>query len=346
MNDKSKNKYLIECLNKNSQINELMALKKNVCLNQSISDVGIFDSGNIICSTLDGSFSIFDSNFERIQYKKIEKEEDQIISIAIKAQNILYFGFKSGDVEIWNVKNPANFKFEMFKRRNCHNSFIYQILLFRYYFFTCSEDKTIKKWNIRKFDDDCLYEINEEKEGLLGEIYSIIYNENFKILVSSGSEGTFIFHEYSDNKFQKIITYDKIISDMKINFKNSLQLFDENDQLIKFIIGNEKIIIFSISKELKININYTIELNYKCLSICVIKMKEKIIFLTSEIRYNDDENHTIKFYQKSGDNYLKYKERESHKKEIIGIILYPNIINTFISFSLDNYLKLWNLTIE
>jgi hypothetical protein len=167
-----------------------------------------------------------------------------------------------------------------------------------------------------------------------------------KILVSSGSECTFIFHEDYDKKFQKINTYDKIISDMKINFKNSLQLFDENDQLIKIIVGNEKIIIFSISKELKVNINYIIELNYKCLSICVIKMKEKIIFLTSEIRYNDDENHTIKFYQKSGDNYLKYKERESHKKEIIGIILYPNIINTFISFSHDNYLKLWNLIIE
>lgn len=343
MNDKSKNKYLIECLNKNSLINELMALKKTVCLNESICDVGIFDSGNIICATLDGSFSIFDSNFERIQYKIVEKVEDQIISIAIKSQNIVYFGFQSGDVEIWNVKNPVDFKFEMTKRRKCHKGFIYQILLFRNFFFTCSEDKTIKKWNIRKFDDDCLYEI---KEGLLGEIYSIIYNENLKILVSSGSEGTFIFHEDYDKKFQKINTYDKIISDMKINFKNSLQLFDENDQLIKIIIGNEKIIIFSISKELKININYVIELNYKCLSICVIKMKEKIIFLTSEIRYNDDENHTIKFYQKSGDNYLKYKERESHKKEIIGIILYPNIINTFISFSHDNYLKLWNLTIE
>ena len=78
-------------------------------------------------------------------------------------------------------------------------------------------------------------------------------------------------------------------------------------------------------------------------------MNEKITLLTSEMKNNndDDENYTIKFYQKSGDDkYKKYKERQSHKKEIIGIILYPNIINTFISFSHDNYLKLWNLIIE
>ncbi len=339
----SKNNYLRECLNKNSDINKLMALKKEICLFQPISYVAIFNSGNIICATLDGFFSLFNTNFERILYQKIEKNDEKIYSIAIDSQSTLYFGLSNGDIEIWK-SNHDEFKYEENKRRNCHKSVIYKILLYNDYFFTCSEDKTIKKWNKRNFDDDCMYEINKEKEGLLGEIYSIIYNENFKILVSSGSEGTFIFHE-NQNMFHKIAHDYEIINNMKINYKNSLQLFDENEELIKIVVGNESIIIFSISKELIINIDYTIEIDYICLSICVLKMNEKITLLTSEMKNNndDDENYTIKFYQKSGDDkYKKYKERQSHKKEIIGIILYPNLKNTFISFSNDYYLKLWN----
>ena len=89
----SKNNYLRECLNKNSDINKLMELKKEICLNEPISYVEIFNSGNIICSTLDGFFSLFNTNFDRILYQKIEKKDEKINSIDIYSQSILYFVF-------------------------------------------------------------------------------------------------------------------------------------------------------------------------------------------------------------------------------------------------------------
>lgn len=339
MKESNNNKYLLECLNKNSIINELISMKKSIYLSATISDIAVFNSGNIICATFDGFFLIYNTNFEIIQNQKIEKIEDQIYSIGIKSESVIYFGYQKGDIEIWII-NHENFLFEKKKEINCHKGIIYKLLLFQEYFFTCSNDNTIKKWDIK--NNYCVCELNQKNNYLHGEIYSIIYNTQLKILVSSGNNGTFIFYEDDNEKFEKLTNEE--INKMEISFKSSLQLFDENNNFVKIIIGNKIIIIFSISKQLKIQINYRIKnIDYVCLSICVLKFEEKIIFLTSEMKNDENEKHKIKFYQKSGKEYLIYKERESHKKNITGIIEYPNIINTYISFSNDNYIKIWGL---
>ena len=292
--------------------------------------VSIFNSGNIIISSMNRGFTIWDTKFNLIYEKKIEKYS--ISSICIIDQETFYTGSDKGKLQLWEEKKEDNeIVFEKIKinvggieNQLIHTDSIQKILFSNNNLYTCSLDgyiKIIKKE--REYTIIKSLSIKDKEYDKNLTIFTIIYDDDFKLLISSGESGTYLWKKEDFQKHKKICDTEA--------FENGLQIFEKKDDLINFICGDKEIIIFSVDKK-KIKIEYkTNNLGYECYCICVSNINNKIIYITGENIDNDDEeNHKIRFYDKNQDNKVLKVFPYTHEKRINRLLMY---CDSLISFS-------------
>lgn len=320
---------------------KLKKIKEINYYTEEILAVSIFNSGNIIISSMNRGFTIWDTKFNLIYEKKIEKYS--ISSICIIDQETFYTGSDNGKLQLWQEnKEDYEIVFEKIKinvgglkNQLIHTASIQKILFSNNYLYTCSLDgyiKIIKKEREYTIIKSLSIKDKEYDQNL--KIFTIIYDDDFKLLISSGESGTYLWKKEDFQKHKKICDTEA--------FENGLQIFEKKDDLIKFICGDKEIIIFSVDKKEKINIEYkTNKLDYECFSICVTNINNKIIYITGEnIDNEDEENHKIRLYDKNQDNKVLKVFPYAHEKRINGLLMY---CDSLISFSKDGKVIIWNI---
>ncbi len=311
---------------------------------EEILAVSIFNSGNIIISSMNSGFTIWDTTFNLIYKKKIKKYS--ITSICIIDQGTFYTGSDKGKLHLWEEKKEFNeIVFEKIKinigvckDQLIHNESIQKILFSNNNLYTCSLDGYIKI--IKKEKEYTIIKslsIKNKKCDSNLRIYTIIFDDDFQLLISSGEKGTYLWGKKDFKNHKKICDIEA--------FENGLQIFEKKDDLIKFICGYKEIIIFSVDKNENINIEYkTNNLDYECYCICVTNINNKIIYITGEhIDNEDEENHKIRFYHKNQDNEFLKVFPYAHEKRINGLLMY---CDSLMSFSKDGKLIIWNICEE
>ena len=304
--------------------------------------LAIFDSCDFIVSTIQ-KLLLYDSNYKLINTIAIDKN---IYSICIKNQNIFYTGNEEGVIEEWEQKRNKQRTYKKTKiSSNAHWCEISKLLLINNYIYSSSYDGTIKIRNIEKRDkiDETLYEIKD-----LESVYSIIYDENNKLLICGANKGFYIWNviDIKDKKIDKIYEDEK----SKIYSPNSLQFLKQNNGLVEIIIGSENWIkIYSVTKieeKFNVDLKQTIKIDYICSAITFLQSDTQIILITGELKNIDDdndENYKIRLYQNLNDQnpiIINY----AHCNKINGFIQYSN--NTLFSYSNDGLIKFWNIKVD
>ena len=297
----------------------VVKLNKKFQFEKGILSISLFPSGNIITissNELDFNMKIWDINLNNI-----ETINDSIKNNFIKIKdenNFISFSYEYLILKYWTKKNN---KFEIqYIIQDPHKEFINKMIYYKNYLITCSKDSKIKIWELNnKF-------ILKETLSQSKSVNSILFIEEKNLLISSGDDGTYFWDTNFTNKTKKNSLRKKV----KCLNKYTLKRYDKNN----IIICDDENNVFIISlqnKNIIKKFDLKIQRNIKLIKI--IQEKEIILILDSlqYIRVFNAQNFSLI-------NTIKY----GHLNSITGIKIKKN--NTFISYSLDGYIKIWEIS--
>ena len=336
--DKRKNDVNFEELNKekdenekklfNENVNQIKienSLECNIKLNQEIAfkdgilSISFFPSGNMI--SISSNLKNYNMEIRDIHFNIIGIIKDTIKNIFIKIRDENNFISFSDDYNILKYWTKKNNKFEIqYIIQDPHKEFINKMIYYKNYLITCSKDSKIKIWELNnKF-------ILKETLSQSKSVNSILFIEEKNLLISSGDDGTYFWDTNFTNKTKK----NSLIKKVKCLNKYTLKRYDKNN----IIICDDENNVFIISlqnKNIIKKFDLKIQRNIKLIKI--IQEKEIILILDSlqYIRVFNAQNFSLI-------NTIKY----GHLNSITGIKIKKN--NTFISYSLDGYIKIWEIS--
>ena len=296
----------------NLNLKEIKSIKSH---NDCITSMSIFPSGKIISVSDDQSIRIYSINLNIIQ--KIEKahDDDGINYVSVKDENN-FITCSYNNIKTW-INKDNYFKLNQIID-NAHSDWITKVDYFlNNKIISSSWDYTIKIWeeNNKNYQNTTILEH-------LDKVYSFLFFDKKKLLISSGYDGTNIWDIIN---FKLIHHFD----DVNCNNNNSLCKIDE-DKIILQGINFNSLKLISISKKEVIK---EINLSFRCYGILLIEDKE--IFLVG------GSSNDIKIYR--NDNYECIQTiRNAHSDYINGFILLNN--GTIASFGKDSFIKIWSFS--
>ena len=313
--EKNIKEYLNNFYNKNLFIYSLFKLENNFILNNNNFQNKILISNN--------------KNNKKIKYKPKNFILKNILSIEMKSNiNCIIelqnkeFAISTSNGEIYIFSNNT---FQINLTINAHKNSIWEIIQLKNEFIvSCSDDKTIKFWNIysqkkNKFEFEL---INSEEEGI-----QTIKQINENLLISSS--------------YNKLKIWD-------LNLKNVIKIFSghQKDIMSICLLNNNKIISGSYDKTIKIwDINNNeCEKNligHKSYVWKIIKIKMKK-FNDCDLIASCSTDKTIKIWDINSEKIII--NLEGHIFTVINIVQLKN--EKLISCSYDNSIKIWNLNNE
>ena len=259
-----------------------------------------------VSSSSDGTMKFWDIN-EGNCITSLSTKGEWIYSLCVFDSEKLISGLSNGDINIWNISEidkPFNIE-----TVHGHSLSVTKIIkISKSTIASCSYDKTIKIWDIKK--NRCLNTIKDN-----GECGSILLLKDGR-LVSASSERDIKFYNVDTMKCENIIT------DVKCSCVNSMiQLYDE-----RLAVGDEdKIKIFNV-KNLKLDQILSAQPSWV---LSMIQLKDGSLVMGCD----------SKLIQYNMWNDVNVQEKEEHKDGIRDIIAMKD--NVIISCSDDNTIKIW-----
>ncbi len=313
--EKNIKEYLNNFYNKNLFIYSLFKLENNFILNNN--------------NNFQNKISISNNKNKKIKYKPKNFILKNILSIEMKSNiNCIIelqnkeFAISTSNGEIYIFSNNT---FQINLTINAHKNSIWEIIQLKNEFIvSCSDDKTIKFWNIysqkkNKFEFELK---NSEEEGI-----QTIKQINENLLISSS--------------FNKLKIWD-------LNLKKVIKIFSghQKDIMNICLLNDSKIISCSYDKTIKIwDINENeCEKNligHKSYVWKIIKIKMKK-FNDCDLIASCSTDKTIKIWDINKEKIII--NLEGHIFTVINIIQLNN--EKLISCSYDNSIKIWNLNNE
>ena len=279
----------------------------------NITSMSIFPSGKIISVSDDQSIKIYNTNFTNIQTIEKAHGDDGINYVSVKDENN-FITCSYTDIKTW-IKKDDYFKLNKIIH-DAHNDWITKVDYFlNNKIISSSWDYTIKIWE----ENDKNYQ-NVTILEHLNKVYSFLFFDNNKLLISSGYEETKIWDLIN---FKLIHNFD----DVNCTNNNSLCKLDE-DKFILQGLNLNSLKILSISKKEVIK---EINLSFSCNGIILIEDKDMILVCGNS---ND-----IKIYR--NDNYEYFQTiSDAHSDNISGFIQLNN--GTIASFGRDQAIRIWS----
>jgi len=292
--------------------NPILKKINSVNVNSSINSISIFPSGIFILILDNRSIILYNINFEILQEIK-NAHEQNITNLDIKDE--LNFATCSLDLNIktW-YKREKEYKLNKIIK-NAHSLQINQIIFYSNNIISCSQDNTIKIWEIQ----------NENYQNITilthsNYINSILLLQDKKILISSGWDGT---------KFWDFKTYELLffLEDCFCIYWNVLKRINDDNIIIGGSkMSNMKIISIKEKKVIK-------EIQSPFLSWGIYIIKNMNLFLVGGNSKN------INIYSIENLECIQIIEN-AHNNDIMGFIQLKN--NSIISYSKDLTLGIWS----
>ena len=302
----------------------------NTFYNKNLFIYSLFNLENNFFKNSTKNFTNSNSNQKnKIKYKKKNFYLKNILSIEMKSNiNCVIelqnkeFAISSSNGEIYIFSNKT---FQINLSINAHKNSVWEIIQLKNELIaSCSDDKSIKFWNVFSHKKNKLeFElINSDEEGIQS-----IKQINEKLLISSS--------------YNKLKIWD-------LNVKEVVKIFSghEKDVMSICLLNDNKIISGSYDKTIKIwDIN-----NVECektlqghksyvWKIIKIKMKK---FINCNLIASCSTDKTIKVWDVDSEEILI--NLEGHIFTVINIVQIEN--EKIISCSYDNSIKIWNLNTE
>ena len=299
---------------KKFEFNQINSIKPH---NKAINQVSIFPNGNIISVSSDQSINIYNPNLIIIQ-RIIDAHDKYIIDLCVKDENNFISCSFDKSIKTWIKENLRN-KFIINKIiKEAHNDWLGKVIFFNENIISCSKDLTVKIWEENNNNSFQCKTILSHSDWIV----SLFIIEKSNILISGSEEGT---------KFWNLNNLECLffIKEAKCFFWNALKKID-ND---KIIIGGDvdgliKIISISQKKIIK-----NIKNKFQCWGILVLENKGLILI--------SGRSQDIKIYGNNNYNLIKTLTN-IHEHWIYGLTRINE--NSFVSFSKDCCIKVWNIS--